>query len=248
VATQVDPDSSVELFDSYADLDLVRNTTGRYVLLQYLRDKGLDSEADQRMVGNAVKMRHEVLSRQGEQLLVDRKYGQARAMLRRVIKIAPSWSNAWANLGLSYMHQGRHDSALICLQIADGLNPFSAETYSNLAVAYLNLGDSERGEEYCRRCLEIEPDHYIASGNLMKICYNSGRLDEYRQLLYKLCEAPEATAEFLRMAGDERLRERNAAEAIRLYRLALNRGLDTAYVRQLEKQIPGLRILPDAEL
>jgi len=244
VALQADPERSIALFDSYAEMDPIRNVTGRFVLLQYLRERGREAEANRRMAENTARMRHEVLARQGEEALRQKKYADAVALLRQAIRLAPNWSHAWGNLGSCYLDLQKLDSAEICLKIADGLNPYNAQTYDNLAFLYLCRNDFEQGERYCRKALEIAPRDFNARGNLLKIYYKTGRTEEYRNLAYALAEEESTPADFVLIAAHERLRTENFPEAVRLYRMALQRGADTAYIREVERRFPRLEIIP----
>lgn len=244
VVTQSSPERSIAMFDSFSEMDPVRNVTGRFVLLQYLRDHGREAEAEQRMAAHAAYLRHEVLSTQGEEALRQKDYGKAIALLRQAVQLAPNWSHAWANLGACYLDLNRLDSAETCLKIADGLNPFNAQTYDYLAFLYLTRNDLEEGEKYCRKALEVDPTDFNARGNLLKVYYRTGRTEEYRNMAYELAEEDFATADFVLIAANERLRTNNTPEAVRLYRKALELGADTAYIRSLEQKFPGLRIIP----
>ena len=244
VATQVDPERSIAVFDRYSENDPIRTGNGRYLLLQYLREHGRDAEAEHRLDVYTAKFRHEVLAQEGEDLLRAGRIRDAMTVLREALKLAPNHPQAWGNLGICYLDLKQYDSAEICMKITDGLNPFNAQSYDNFAFLYLSTGDKKKGEEYCLKALSINPHDINAQGNLAKIYYQSGRVEEYRKVVYAMADEPATSKDFILMAALERLRTNNVQEAVRLYRLALARGADTAYIRDIESKIPGLKIIP----
>jgi len=244
VATQVQPERSIALFDSYSALDPLRNESGRVVLIKYLHDRGQIEEAERRSADNETGILHKTLSRQGADALQQRNYGQALTLLRRTTVLAPNWWGAWGNLGFCYLQLRQLDSAETALRIADGLNPFSPLIYNYLALLYLARGDYDKSENYCRGALRINPEDPNARGTLLRVYQETGRLEEYRNLANTMVEEESAPPGLVMMVAGERLRAGDVSEAVRLYRRALALGVDTAQVRQIEQDHPGLRIIP----
>jgi tetratricopeptide (TPR) repeat protein len=61
------------------------------------------------------------------------------------------------------------EEALRLAQKAVEANPGYADPYSELGLVYLRLGQPERAEQSLRRCLEIDPEHYLGNLHLLML-------------------------------------------------------------------------------
>jgi hypothetical protein len=123
VVSQAHAETSIAVFDRMANLDVVKSRNGRFLLQQYLKRRGEMDEHGRRVRINSAALPHENLSEEGRILGDDGYWRKAIDKFKRAIAYDPSYHYAWANLGVVYRWMERYDSALICLRIADGLNP-----------------------------------------------------------------------------------------------------------------------------
>ncbi len=73
--------------------------------------------------------------------LVNRgKLGQAIALYKQTLAIAPSYAPAYNNLGCVYARQGRFEEAVPYFKEAIRLSPYALSFYRNLAQAFLDQG------------------------------------------------------------------------------------------------------------
>ena len=87
---------------------------------------------------------------------------KAIAKLEQATRIAPSFRDAHANLGVQYARAGRIAEALRQFHVALEIGPPNARICSNLSLAYLALGHFRDGEVFARKALELEPDNVQA--------------------------------------------------------------------------------------
>ena len=79
--------------------------------------------------------------------------------------------------------------------------PLSADGYFDLGLLYQRFGEAERAEEALKRCLEIDPDHYLGNLHLL--------------LLYSRTRDPRKAAQQERF---DELRKRRAEQTADLLR------------------------------
>jgi tetratricopeptide (TPR) repeat protein len=87
---------------------------------------------------------------------------KAIAKLEQAIRIAPSFRDGHANLGVQYARAGRLDEAVTQFKAALALGPPDALIYSNMSLTYLTLKQFRDGEESARKALSLEPDNATA--------------------------------------------------------------------------------------
>jgi tetratricopeptide (TPR) repeat protein len=177
-------------------------------------------------------------------ILMEQGQTQAAAeRLRDAVNFDPTYGHAWNGLGLYYYRQGRYDSALICWRIAAAVTPFYADRLRHLGMGYEAVGDSARAESCWLKAVELDSSDIASYMSLVKLYREQGRDEEYDAWLSRLAERPDVPlpvlveyADHLAYAGDLR----QAAEE---FRRALERGLDTAFVRQRQDHYPGLEVI-----
>jgi tetratricopeptide (TPR) repeat protein len=65
--------------------------------------------------------------------------------------------------------ENEYEEALRFAQKAVEADPGYADPYSELGLLYLRLGQPERAEQALRRCLEIDPEHYLGNLHLLML-------------------------------------------------------------------------------
>lgn len=88
------------------------------------------------------------------------------------------------NLGIGYLRQGRPDAAIDALQRATELDPRLGGAHSALALAYDQIGDSERAETHHRRATQLDiNDGEAHNGYAVFLCRQNrwGEAERYFQ-------------------------------------------------------------------
>jgi tetratricopeptide (TPR) repeat protein len=73
------------------------------------------------------------------------RFGEAAAAFEQALRLNPHFSHALSNLGSAYKEQGRSEEAVACYDQALRLEPDAASTRWNRALAWLQMGEYERG-------------------------------------------------------------------------------------------------------
>lgn len=82
----------------------------------------------------------------GMALANEGKIGQAIAMYRKTLAVAPQYPSAYNNLAIVYAEQGRYDEAVPLFKAAIRLTPNNISFYRNLALAYQRQGKISEAE------------------------------------------------------------------------------------------------------
>ena len=91
--------------------------------------------------------------RQAVLLQSERRYDEAVAALRDVLKRNPQMADAWGSLAETEHKRGRYQAALEALERQDRLSPGSPQVLLSFANQYLELGDFEKARLYAQRAL-----------------------------------------------------------------------------------------------
>jgi tetratricopeptide (TPR) repeat protein len=99
--------------------------------------------------------------KEGEILLLKRKYEEAEKAYRQAIELQPdhAWINC--NLGRSLLYQGKVDAAIPYLKTAIEIDPDEAEFYDNLGTAFLRKRQFNEVISAYHKAIELEPNHFL---------------------------------------------------------------------------------------
>jgi hypothetical protein len=75
-------------------------------------------------------------------------------------KVSPDSTAALSGLGLLHMRNGEYDQAIDFFLRSIKANPYFANPYINLAIAYENKGEKQTALEYYRKFIEMDPQNY----------------------------------------------------------------------------------------
>jgi tetratricopeptide (TPR) repeat protein len=242
VATQVLPEKAIAVFDDYSNLDIIRNESGRYILLNYLEKEGRLAEKADREKQNGRLLPHEAWDKEGQLLYRDGNISQAEARFRKAVEYAPSFAYSWANLGVCFTQREQWDSALVYFQIADALNPFNSDNCNSIGWVYLNQGVTDKAEEYCSRAVRLRPGNFKARANLAKLYREQGKREELIKLLSGVSEVPEVPAQTFFEYADQLIALGETETARRICRQAIEAGAERSMIEQFETDHPGFRI------
>ncbi|MCL4458309.1 MAG: tetratricopeptide repeat protein [Chloroflexi bacterium] len=114
-------------------------------------------------------------------------------------------------------------------------NPNVKEALGNLGVLYLSQGDRQRGEEYLRKALKIDPLYVTARTNLASIRLSEDRMKEAKDLLQPLSEVTEFHVEemirYLGVMARLALAEEHVDEAKGYLKIMLELDPDNEWAR-----------------
>jgi tetratricopeptide (TPR) repeat protein len=246
--TQAEEETSIELFDNYSELDTFKNGGGRFLLLQYLEKKGRRGDADRRRWENTTTAQFEFWDYEGSRLMQQGKYREAIAKYHQLLEKYPSYNNAWTNLGICHYQLRQYDSAIACLEISDGLNPFSVNVYHAMAMAHYASGNNDRAEELWLEASRLVPTDPRPYTWLLLMYDYDKRTDDYRRVaerVLELADSEEATPGLVKQAAVLYAKRGDFDNAARQCRRILTAVGDTAYVRSLQRSYPELKVIED---
>lgn len=118
-----------------------------------------------------------VLAMLGSLHSMHQRHGHAILFFQRAVSEKPDFHEAWNGLGVALRGVGHEEAARECYLKAIELSPVPSY-YANLGGSYVNSGEPEKGIEYSRKCIELEPDNKVAWSNLSLALLETGNWDE----------------------------------------------------------------------
>jgi tetratricopeptide (TPR) repeat protein len=103
---------------------------------------------------------------------------EAEGLYLQVIQADPTCADAWYNLGVVALQQGRLDAAEASLQKAIQLRPQYAEAHSNMGTVFLFQGKTDRAIDCYQSALRLQPGLADAHCNLGKAYQDLRRYPE----------------------------------------------------------------------
>lgn len=240
------PDMSIALLDDYSRLDIYKNGGGRFLLLDYLDSHGRRAEAERRRTENASVAAFEFLDRDGQSLMRQGNIAAAMAKYHELLRDFPAYSNAWTNLGICHYQMRAYDSAVSCLRISDGLNPYNPDAYHYLALSLYASGHDEEAEERWRDVMWLRSSDYRPYVYLLLMYDYAGRTDNYETLadsVLTLAARPEAHVQLVGKATEIFLRRGDMSRAMLFGQRALQMGVGVPYICDLQKRFPEFRLI-----
>lgn len=246
VASQAIPDASIAVFDHFAELDVIKSRNGRFLLQEYLKRHDRMSEHTRRARVNTLVLPYEQLSEKARMLGDQGRLAEAADGFRRAIALDPTYHYAWSNLGVVYSWLEQFDSALICLHIADGLNPYSFSNNMKLAGTYSRAGDDIRAEVHWHQAARLMPDDLECRFYLLRLYRNQARWTELDSLTIEVTSSDSLSLDILEPIIRRQLELGDTIAGTANCRQALELGLDTAEIVNLQREFPQLRLVdPD---
>ena len=128
-----------------------------------------DLEESERSMAHAISLAPdlpEVLNAEGRNLLTEKRYSEAVAILQHAVEKAPKMDAAWANLGRAHGELRNYAEGLEAIQTAIRLNPQSFRHRISLGNFYQDFNEFESAAASYRRALDLKPNSNIAWNNL----------------------------------------------------------------------------------
>lgn len=155
---------------------------------------------------------------------------KAERYYRRALSITDNEPSVRNNYGVFLCEQGRIDDAVN--QFRDAVQNSRYRTpeqaYTNAGVCLIRYGRNERGEEYLRTALEVNPSYPDALYQMARLRYNQADYLAARGFIQRYADEAPHTPDSLTLAAQNELRLGNRDEA-------------RAYVTLLEQKYPQAR-------
>ncbi len=241
VVAQVNSSISVSHFKDYLMMDRVKNRNGRGILKRFYRAQGQEQEARKVRVKRRQDFPEEGTYIEANRLMKAGSTRRAAALFTRVVDLNPIYWNAWSALGNCYKNLKEYDSALVCLEIADGLNPYNDSICNRLAWTCFHKGDYGRARRLWLNMLEQDSLLIDPKRGLARLYQVTGDEERYYQYIVRAASRNDAPLDIVKSLGDYYLSLGAYEEAARTYEKALEKGLDSAYVDSLLSCHPQLQ-------
>lgn len=105
----------------------------------------------------------------------------AIAAYRELLKLVPSYSVAWSNLGEQYRREGFYKDAIHSFEEAIRSDGQNAMAHSNLAATYIRIGAFREAIPYGKRALELNPGYYPVATDLAMAFFALGDQEQCEQ-------------------------------------------------------------------
>ena len=234
------PTLGIEQFQNYANLDRAKNRTGMYVLSQYYLDAGATEQVNRVEALRKKLYPEEDFARAARQAVREDQLSQAESLLTKVIAINPNYPPGWAIAGTYYMKRLKYDSALQCLLIADGLNPYEPRTIYHIGRLYFNTGELDAAERAFKLAAHLEPSSHFPVKALADVYLSRGDEENYVQYLNRAASGGDAPPSVAEELMNYHLWKRDFQEAAAALQLAVDRGLDGHAAKEIVEANPAL--------
>lgn len=241
VAVLHNPSAALTQVEDYVKLDPQRSRTFMWILSQYYQERGDTIRAREIDMERPRQFPEEQMMWKARLLIDDAQIPEAEDLIRQILNINPFYSDAWANLATCLRRTGRYDSALICIRIGDGLNPYNPTYLIEMGHAYFNLKNYPSAARAWERSASLDSGKYVPLYNLARLWQMLGDDQKYLSFLQRVATRPDAPGAVVKTLGDYYLAQSDWHRAADTYALAVRQGLDTNYVRKLIVQYPQLK-------
>jgi tetratricopeptide (TPR) repeat protein len=174
---------------------------------------------------------------------------EAQRWFEESLRLDPDSSVTHFTLGEIFYNQGRHEDALEALERAIRLNPDNPDAHFLLSFVYGDMGRHEEARAASKRAVQLNPALSRAQTNLSIDHYNPQKYEEL--LSQRQDRAHRRSQRQMQVAEESQLAHYNLGvafrqkgyytEALREYRLALDRGEDRDLALQAMAEVHLLR-------
>ena len=182
--------------------------------------------------------------------------GEAQHWVEEALRLDPTSSVSHFTMGEILYNQGRHEDALTALQRAIELNPDNPDAHFLRSFVYGDMGRHDEAKASSKRAVQLNPALSRAQTNLSIDQYKP---EKYEQLLSERTDRRDRrSVRQMQVSENGQLAHYNLgvafrqkgyfAEALREYRLALDRGEDRLMALQAMAEIHLLRKDPAAAI
>ncbi|MCK4574400.1 MAG: tetratricopeptide repeat protein [candidate division Zixibacteria bacterium] len=240
VISQHVPETAIAHFDNYVKLDRTRNRNARGLLIDYYEEIGDSLAADREHIQALKGFPDAILTNRGKQLMDAGKIDQAEELFRRALKVNPIFVNAYGNLASCQIIQNRLDSAMALLEIANGLNPYSASTISNIGTVYLRRGEYADARNAFLEALRIDSSSVTDRAGLTSAyvkLHDAEHASESMEVLHRTCNM---SRDYYLQASDVCMKAGLISTARTAFRIAVECGASRSEQQALIGKYPEL--------
>ena len=149
------------------------------------------------------------------------QFPNAERVLRRAATLPGAPASVSMRLGVSLLHQQKHEEAIRHLQRALTLDPRSADCHLNLGQALAQMDDATAAGDHFQAVLRLEPGHVDATFNLGVLALQRDELDEARRWFERALARSPQYVDAMTSLGIVLQKEGRLAEAREQYLAAL---------------------------
>ncbi len=223
------PRQSIRHFKDYLELDKARSRNAWHLLVEYYEQKCDSITALATIHERDKRYPEKLLNDNALSLITQGKARQAIPMLERAIAINPVYWSAYVNLSLGHLQLRQIDTALVLLDIANGLNPNNAQILDNMGSALYLKGESNKAKELLLRAIDIDSTQTNALAGVATIYLSEGDVSHSMQYLEKHFSIAKSDYLIYLNFGDQYLDSQQYKAARRAYQMALEKGMDSSY-------------------
>lgn len=174
---------AVNRFYSYLNLDKAKSRNAWLLLYNYYNEKQDSSKAEEIYAEWKSRFPEEKLIAQANKLYYqENNIQQTIELLHQILKINPSYSDAYSFLGKIYLDSKKLDSAEYLIRYADALSPNRPNNINNLAITYYLMSNYDKAEYYYVKATQLDTLQYIYPYNAAK--FYAARQQKYKYLQY----------------------------------------------------------------
>ncbi len=234
-----DPEIAIARFRDYLYLDKVKNRNAWILLTNYYERAGDSTTAEAAYAewkGNFPE--EELIAKANEMFYEEQDVPAAKALLDSILRINPTYPDAYAFLGMIYLQEQRFDSALATLKLADALSPNRPNNLNNIAHAYYGQGKMNEAEDYLLEAARLDSTGYASQYNLARFYQEQGKAQEYFHYLQEAGNHPEAPDQIKKELVVEYLRRQQFQDAVDIVNADSSLQQDSAFVSQVQSMLP----------
>jgi Flp pilus assembly protein TadD/peroxiredoxin len=198
-------------------LDFRRNYFG-YGLMYFQRGYYDQSETAFQLALKDDPSNAEAVYGLGSVYLKEEKNTEARACFERTVKLKTDYpktlTNAWNNLGLLAVREGKTSEAISYFQEALRLDPTHVVALNNLGSAYRQLKDWDQARTILERAVKVKPDDPEANYGLAMVFAQTDNNEQAYEFLRKALQFRPAYPEALNNLGILYLRTQRPDDAV----------------------------------
>jgi predicted O-linked N-acetylglucosamine transferase (SPINDLY family) len=150
-----------------------------------IKDKKMDLAIE--ILSNTVKQNPsnpELLNGLGNLFWKNKNFEEAERCYDSAISVKENFDHAYFNKGVLYRENARYDEAIQSFTKAVYYNSNFADAILNLGETYIVLGEIDKAEKCFKDILSINPEHKVASDNLL-LCYNYNAMYSAEKIFLK---------------------------------------------------------------
>ncbi len=243
VYTQTSYDLALEQFRDYISWEPLKSRTAMTMLAEHYNKKGDTVQASIEIAKWKTDYPEWRKNRVAMKMYNEGHIKEAIILYREIISTNPAYAASYSNLGLAFMKSRQLDSAMLYLEISEGMNPYNHRVLANLGMCHFYKENYIIAEELFERALARDSLISTAVIGLLNVYKMINEREKFYQYLARVVWYKDAPLEYSREMGEYYLMLGNFNDAARVFNDAIiNKGLDSIYINDLKEKYPQLRL------